>query len=244
MSSKQFIVNNSVDERYMVKLFIEVLKMLGQQGFDIIPYQGILDKERNNDYNTKVGYTSGTDYYTDSQVAYQLSLIFRAMTGIENSGNVRSPFNCIFQKKDGSNLSMLVYFLKSKNKSVSKEEIIAFQKVFGAISKIDKFSNLNAILITDNKLSSQAQSWLSEITKITHFLESQLIVSISENITASRRKILNSEELENFKRELDVPLSKIPSISIKKDINGLVNLFVNKYIIIMRHIGLPIIGIL
>jgi DNA-directed RNA polymerase subunit H (RpoH/RPB5) len=215
------------EDRYMTRLYIEVLKMIGLRGYNILPYQNILDDEKINDNLLKKGQL--TDYKNDEYISQYVYSIYKNMLQIPNNASypqLRTRFNSIFTKGEEK---LLVFFDQTEeSKSVSKENASKFVKSLENISsfffKTSDYCNKNsckikAIFITKNNLTPGNQTWLSQISVIEHFLDVNLLCSISENILCSKRHILTESEKINFCQELDISLSKIPYISKEKDIS-------------------------
>jgi len=217
----------SLSNRYMTRLYIEVLKMVALRGYNILPYQAILDDERRNDFLSRQG--ESANYLSDDIAG---DYIYRVTTGIlnQNIPNVnrgsRSMFNSIFSRGEEK---LIIYFAETEDlKSVSKDSASRFVNnlrsiclnLFGTPDYCNTFvAKMRGILITKNNLTPGNQSWLSQITVIEHFLDTSLLCSISENVFSSRRRILNKEEKTVFAKELGMSLSKIPSVVLSKDIS-------------------------
>ena len=222
------------NDRYMVQLYIEVLKMVALRGYNILPYQAILDDEKKNDYYTRRGELDKVNYKNDDYIGKYIYSIYLKTLKINNQTSfnegslppLRSLFNSIFSKNDEK---LVVIFSDSdEEKSVSKETATKFLNTIQIISNFfyntsdycnSSFCKLKGIFITKNNLTPGNQAWLSQISIIEHFKDDSLFCSIAENIFCSRRKVLTSEQKKEFVKELGCSLSKIPSIPLDKDIS-------------------------
>jgi hypothetical protein len=235
MSNKQFLKSEENDGRYMTKLFIEVIKMMGIQGYNTLNYQHILDAEKERNFRLSRGeiLTYENDPLPDDIFCKKMLLekykVYKDNYGVEYADNnlqknSREHFNSFFHK---DNSLCIVYFLEEKKEtnSVAKEDVTFYLsflkdtslKIFGNADF--NVINFTSILISEKLFSPQSRTWIENIPKIKHFLDSQLLCPISDTILNSRRNILTEEENIKFQKELNISLSKIPAINNKKDIS-------------------------
>ena len=223
----QFDINNSnmyiEGERYMSRLFFEILKMAGLRGYSTLPFQEILDFEKRNNSFIRRGEHDKVVKMSDEQVADFVRNKY-LQYGLQVEGkSLRSQFNSIFFSGDKI---LVVFFAEDENgKAISKDIAVSFVKLLRKIWSIfykttflsqDK---MRAIFISKPNLTPGNQTVLSSVPIIDHFLDTNILCSISDNVFCSKREILNPEDRKKFEYYLGVSISKIPSIVRSKDIS-------------------------
>jgi hypothetical protein len=220
MSPPSFLENSS---SYMSNLFIEVLKIVGIRGYNTLEYQRYLDITRDNDFYIKRGEIHKVTELLDDFMGQELMQKFISLTGLNIEPiSSRGQFTSVFLNKTGI---LVVFFGENNTKSqtIGIGIINNFIEILTAISS--RFFgtpnycsvNMKSILITKTNLSSTAKTHLAPIQCIEHFLDTNFLCSVTENVFCSRRSILSTSEKEAI--EDDYKLSKFPYISKQKDIS-------------------------
>ena len=233
--TNSYYANIKPDGRYMLRLYVEVLKMIGLRGFYTIHYQLILDNERTYDLLMSRGQVQEAEKFlidnaiNDEAVGkFLYENRYCSLMGI-NPKNVslRTKYNSIFFDENGSIL--VVVFTESDapdsgSIDMARSFVETLKQVSNKFFGTTDYCNLNVsrvsgILVTKVPLTSTGKTWTSCINNIDIFLDADLSCSISENIFCSKRVILSPEEKKQFEYELDASLSKIPSIPLIKDLS-------------------------
>ena len=220
MSPPSFLENSS---SYMSNLFIEVLKIVGIRGYNTLEYQRYLDITRDNDFYLKRGEIHKVIELKDDYMGRELSQKFISMTGLNIEPiSSRGQFTSVFLNKTGI---IVIFFGENNTKSqtIGIGVINNFIEILTAISR--RFFgtpnycsvNMKSILITKTNLSSAARTHLDPIQCIEHFLDTNFLSSVPENVFCSRRTVLSASEKEII--EEDYKLSKFPYIPKVKDIS-------------------------
>ena len=214
--------------RYITKIFIEVLKMVGLRGYNTLPYQWILDNEGINDLLLKRGDVDKVNYFTDEKLGGDLYNYYKSIFRLPNkySPSLREQYTTVFSK---GNDIIIVFFLESEANSSGVENMRRAISVMREICKI-RYGNVNycddssgysmkAVFITQKKLTPDGKKMISSMPHIEHFLDNTFLAGIAQNIFCSKYEILTEEKKKVFETQLDLHLSKIPSVTTEKDIS-------------------------
>ena len=208
---------------YMRILFIEVLKIVGLRGYNMLRFQDFLDIERK--YNESLSIGENFIMRTDEDYGNFVYSDFCNKMGINRNQNIniREMFNSIFFK--GKDMIIVIFSEENGGKSITKDLFGNFiniienisQKFYGTRDFCNASGKINIIYITKHNLTTGNKTWNSDLTCINHFRDDEILCSPLENIFASNYKILDVKEKKDFEFELGTKLSKIPSIPREKD---------------------------
>ena len=211
------------------KLFFEIIQMMGIRGYNILPFNFILDIEMRNSYYRERGEIESVQEITDVMILPWIIEYRLANFGIQGElfQGERMQYSMIFDHcSDGMRTLVCVgnEVDESTSKSETKDMIeklktITYIKTNGRSSNPHAFENrVSGIFVLSEGVSPFSKSFFDEMVLTEIIKEDDILHRSHDNCLQSFAYNISQNEKNRLLAEVGLNSSLIPSVSAKQDI--------------------------
>jgi DNA-directed RNA polymerase subunit H (RpoH/RPB5) len=214
---------------HLMKLFFEIVQMMGMRGYNIHPFKFIIDNYMKNERFTELGQLDKIIEFDENLVIEHLINYRTTNFGIgpENFKGERMKISMIFDNPiTGMRTLVLV---SNETEGITSKDIINdyISRVLRPITKyktnglsIDPFlknNKVNAIFILPSGVSPFSKSFLNEMSTIILMTESEILNRCYDSVIQSHIRTVPPDEKMSILESVGLNGSRIPSINSAND---------------------------
>lgn len=212
-----------------VRLFFEIVQMMGLRGYNILPFNFLIDIENKNDYHKTHGQDDNVQTVTDLMLLDWIIKYRQINFKLEPEvfQGEKMQFSMVFNHSFNG-MRTLVCIGNEVDESTSKDEIkdmfeklkhITYLKTGGVSSNPHaEVNKVSGILVLSEGVSSFSKTFFDEITSVEILLENEILFRAHDNCMQSSYQIIPPEEKIKILGEVGLTSSLIPSTSLRQDI--------------------------
>lgn len=212
----------------MVDLFFEIVSMMGIRGYDIMPFQFLIDNKMINERLLQQG-QNPTNISENSLLSFLINYRtdnFMIDSSLFNDGNIN--FSTIFNHTYNG-MTTLVLICNDDSVTTSKDTLVSYiNKYMKRITEIktnglssDPFvrsNKISAIFVINGSISSYCKPFLDELSIIEIFTYDSIMSRCYDSCLQSHITSIPKEIKTTMLSKIGLSSSKIPSVKKKNDI--------------------------